>query len=288
MKKNIFIPAALLAAITFYACGGENKETAKIDPDSIEWVTLEAHEKYTDPELIEAFPDDSLGYTFQADYKLLLPKTNDGSEHAFLKTVTLELMSRVDTLTSTTEETPEEFLKQYVRGKLDNHKTMVRSLLPDLGDIASPYQFIEEHSLTDSLVYNHNGIVSIISRWYAFTGGAHGNYGDAGWTFDFIREVILSQKDLFKDGTEKEINSLLLETLMKDRGVTDTNVLKDSLYIDADRVVMNDNFYFDGDGITYIYQPYEIAPYSEGQSLVHLPFMTLAPYLRDEYASLAR
>ena len=311
MKMNILIPAALLAAFTFSACGSDgdsdNKETAKtesanvesfardsdniqtagIDPANVEWVAIEAHEKYADPELVKAFPHDSLGNTFEADYKLLLPKTKDGSEHPFLKEVVLKLMSRLDTLAYTKKEAPEVLLEQYVREQLDKHKAMVKDLLPVFED-PRPYKFVEEHSLIDSLVYTQKGIVSIISQWYAFTGGAHGNFGDVGWNFDLNRAIILSQRDLFEEESFGEINGLLRRTLMNDYGVPDAKVLKDSLHIDAAYIRMNDNFYFDGDGITYIYQPYEAAPYAVGQILVHLPFTALAPYLRDEYATLAR
>ena len=287
MKKNIIIPAALCVALSLFACDRCDRETDKAIPAEIEWTPLEAHEKYTATELVEAYPDDSLGYTFEADYTLLTPKTKDGSEYPFLDIVARELMSRLDTLSTDKQEAPEVLLEQFVSGQLDSYKAMMKELAPQVSQNKYNSAYIETHTMKDSLVFDQKGLVSILSEWTAYNGGAHGSYGHIGKNFDFNKETVLTDKALFIDGSESEINALILGKLMKDLGASDVQVLRDSLGIHVDGVAMNDNFYFGEKGITYIYNPYEIASYAQGEIFVHLPYADLVPYLREEYASLA-
>ena len=286
---KVIIPTAICIVLTVFACdSNKDEEKNKVRSDNTEWERIEAHQKYTAPELIEAYPEDSLGYTFEADYSLLSPKSKDGTHYPFLDSLSLYLISRLDTtLDATKKETPQVLLDQYVGEKLNRYKFMIKNSGSMFEDGYGSYAFIETHSLTDSLVYDNDGLVSILSDWWAFTGGAHGNWGHYATNIDFNTAKILSDTALFAEGSEGEINRLLLSTLMKDLGVSDIQVLKDSIYINPDAVVMNGNFYFQEDGITYIYQPYEIAPYANGETFVHLPYSVLAPFLKEEYVYLA-
>jgi hypothetical protein len=47
-----------------------------------------------------------------------------------------------------------------------------------------------------------------------------------------------------------------------------------------DQIVPNNNFYITPEGIVYVYNPYDIAPYSMGQTSVLLTFEKLKPILK--------
>ena len=49
-----------------------------------------------------------------------------------------------------------------------------------------------------------------------------------------------------------------------------------------ENIVATDNFYAGKNGITWLYNPYDIAPYYLGQTRITLPYSVLRPYLLPE------
>lgn len=58
--------------------------------------------------------------------------------------------------------------------------------------------------------------------------------------------------------------------------------------IDIKSVVPNGNFCFTKQGITWQFNPYEIAPYALGSFTVEIPWSELRPYLKKAFAKYAK
>ena len=93
--------------------------------------------------------------------------------------------------------------------------------------------------------------------------------------FDLTTGEIVTEADLFAEGYEEAVADLLaasLEVYLAD--------------IDEDPEMMfsmpepNDNFAVSEEGITWTYNPYEIAPYSMGIIDLTVSWADLKPYLR--------
>lgn len=53
----------------------------------------------------------------------------------------------------------------------------------------------------------------------------------------------------------------------------------------VDKIPVNNNFYFDSQNITFVYNQYEITAYAAGVVEISIPFSELKPYLKPEFIS---
>ena len=115
---------------------------------------------------------------------------------------------------------------------------------------------------------------------YEYTGGAHGNRYLLIQNYDLETGDMVNEQDLFIDDYYEPLKTLLLNALIAQ---TDNAESKRDLrrmgYSVAD-VVPNENFYVTQEGITYVYNPYEIAPYVMGCIEIFLPWETVRPLIR--------
>ena len=56
-----------------------------------------------------------------------------------------------------------------------------------------------------------------------------------------------------------------------------------SLLVEVDEVNPNNNFFFTAEGMVYLYNQYEIAPYAAGQIEICLPYEKVLPLVSDAY-----
>lgn len=115
---------------------------------------------------------------------------------------------------------------------------------------------------------------------YEYTGGAHGNRYLLIQNYDLETGDMVNEQDIFIDDYYEPLKTLLLNALIAQ---TDNAESKRDLrrmgYSVAD-VVPNENFYVTQEGITYVYNPYEIAPYAMGCIEIFLPWETVRPLIR--------
>lgn len=105
----------------------------------------------------------------------------------------------------------------------------------------------------------------------SYTGGAHGMYNTSYLNFNPESGRIIRLKTLFKPGYEKELNGMLLARLMKDTGSSSLEELQSKAYLQDAEMYPSENFCLGTDSITFIYNVYEIAPYSSGITEITLP-----------------
>lgn len=112
----------------------------------------------------------------------------------------------------------------------------------------------------------YNGIVSYVYDHYAYTGGAHGGTYRGALNMDEKTGRILTEDDIFQPGYHHILTSLLREYLPK---CTEMDM------IDDPAISPSSDFYITSEGITYIYQQYEIGPYALGIVEVLIPWSEL-------------
>ena len=116
---------------------------------------------------------------------------------------------------------------------------------------------------------------------YEYTGGAHGNRYLLIQNYDLQTGDAVSEQDFFIDDYYEPLKTLLLEALIAQTDEAETmKDLRRLGYSVAD-VVPNENFYVTPEGITYVYNPYEIAPYAMGCIQISLPWDSLRHLLRN-------
>ena len=112
----------------------------------------------------------------------------------------------------------------------------------------------------------YNGIVSYVYDHYTYTGGAHGGTYRGALNMDEKTGRILTEDDIYQPGYHHILTSLLREYLPK---CTEMDM------IDDPAISPSSDFYITSEGITYIYQQYEIGPYALGIVEVLIPWSEL-------------
>ena len=117
-------------------------------------------------------------------------------------------------------------------------------------------------------------IVSLTQKVYQFSGGAHGMTWQTGHTIDIVNAKQLLLPELFAAGSD------YAERL--NRFVREQGAARNLPMWEFKGVGVKSAFYLNEDGVVLFFQPYEVAPYSEGVVHMLIPYRLLADILRPE------
>ncbi len=155
--------------------------------------------------------------------------------------------------------------------------------LINVKDSANKYSFNNEHTLSGySLLSDKKIYVYGIER-YVDMGGAHGLETRNFYNFDLKSGNLITEKDIFKPNTEFGLAELIKKRIVEDsKDSTDMEPIMDIEDTDfwTESIKPNGNFYITDEGINYVFNPYEIAPYYMGQTEVVIPYTRLKDFLK--------
>lgn len=114
----------------------------------------------------------------------------------------------------------------------------------------------------------------------SYTGGAHGMYYSIPYIIDMKTGEIVTENDLFKPGYVAPVTELIKTRLQYEQG----NDTFKTMFQEG--IVPNGKCGVSGEGVTWFFQPYEIASYAEGIIKVTIQWEDLKPYLNPEYIKL--
>jgi Protein of unknown function (DUF3298) len=148
------------------------------------------------------------------------------------------------------------------------------SIEEHLGDVYSDDgNYYMERSEFFSVSGNDKNILCLrLNNSEYYEGAAHGMYGVSMLTFDLNNGKKISMKDLFLPNTENALNQLGEKLFYETNG-------KEDWFFAPGEFKLTDNFGLRSDGITFIYNPYEIGPYSAGAPEVFIPYTKLSAYI---------
>ncbi|WP_167527153.1 PdaC/SigV domain-containing protein [Paenibacillus cellulositrophicus] len=136
--------------------------------------------------------------------------------------------------------------------------------------VEHPYEFDGTFLVT----YNRQGVLSIVTDSYEYTGGAHGMTAREGFTFSLKDGKQLTLDSLLHNSADAKtkLDKLLKQKATKDGFTDGFNGLKK----DAD-------FYVKESGLTIFFQQYEIGPYAAGFPTYTFNFSDLLPKGTDPF-----
>lgn len=126
------------------------------------------------------------------------------------------------------------------------------------------------------MISHQNDVLTLQYAGNGYSGGAHGYYFEAYKTFDLKNNKVISQADIFKNPTDANWNKILQNHF-------DEPEQKEMLLVD--KIELNNNFYFDKDKITFVYNQYEITAYAAGVVYITLNFKDIKDQLKPEFVS---
>ncbi|MGJ5641685.1 DUF3298 and DUF4163 domain-containing protein [Formosa sp. S-31] len=129
-----------------------------------------------------------------------------------------------------------------------------------------------EAQIDGEVMFQSPEVLSIALTSYTNTGGAHGILVISFLNFDAKSGLLLDNQKLF---TDFESFKKLAKSYF-DKEIED----KKDLYFDPDTFVLPQNIGYSPDGLTLLYNSYEIAPYSTGITEFVIPFSEADSYLK--------
>ena len=135
-----------------------------------------------------------------------------------------------------------------------------------------------EDELLGEVVYQTDGLISVLANAYAFYGGAHPNTSTLTWSFDLTTGEFLTLDALnAQSSTDSALGKTLVDTLASEivnriyeEGLDD--YLYDDFYSYVYDLSSNAHFYFSGSGMTVNFDAYVLGPYASGPQTFEIPY----------------
>ena len=131
-----------------------------------------------------------------------------------------------------------------------------------------------------SVVFNSSYLLCVEYLKYAYSGGAHGMTNIAYDIINLNEGKIFLYDNIFKEDSKDSLSAILTQKLRKDYIIPDDVSLIDAGFF-VDNIEPNHNVYINGNGIGFLYNSYEIAPYSNGQTNIFLEFDKINDLLKS-------
>ena len=135
-------------------------------------------------------------------------------------------------------------------------------------------------------------LISLKSEWFADTGGVHPNRGDGSYLWDREHNQMLQQTELFKPGYDfSALNPVLCDAITKVKaarmGPTDPKSWTCPKWDDSRAVLVPSTRPYRIGGLMFLYDPFVIGAYAEGDYQVTIPLsvfqQALAPAWADQF-----
>ncbi|MFS4492519.1 DUF3298 domain-containing protein [Maribacter sp. 2308TA10-17] len=135
-----------------------------------------------------------------------------------------------------------------------------------------------EAKIEGSISYEDDSFITIILDSYLFTGGAHGYTSKRFLNFDKKKGVELENDELFK--STEDFRIFAEEMFRKKEKIPEGKSINHTGFMfEQGSFYLPENIGFTEKGITLLYNPYEVASYSDGAIELVLPHSEIKKYL---------
>jgi hypothetical protein len=128
-----------------------------------------------------------------------------------------------------------------------------------------------------TVVRQDSSLTTIQVDSYSFSGGAHGNTFTGFINWDAKASKIIKLDDLFVDDYSDKVAAIADKIFH----AQDTTILDDNFQmVKNGKLVLTSNFLVTPIGLTFLYNEYDLKPYSEGQTTLLVPYVQIKSLLR--------
>ena len=179
-------------------------------------------------------------------------------------------------------------MKQAVDSFADLYTTNYKkNFLPlynqDRADTSKRSWYEYHYIITTDVTKGYKGLSVYHVNLDYYEGGAHGINQHLTMNFDKETGQQLALQGIFVPGYEGRLNAILLEALQEKTGSKSLAELHDKGYLYSMDMFPSENFILADDTITFIYNPYEIAPYAAGTTELVIPYSQLEDILKNSF-----
>jgi len=245
--SRIYIAALSAVVITLSACGGGSES----DIPDFETVSKEK---------TVSISQEANAPQCSVKLELAAAKGASGEERAkLLNEAVAQRLFYMEGLTLA--EAADSFANKYTRDYVRNFGPLYRE---DRSDEAKRAWYEYHYYVTSEAHGGRKGVIVYDATIDYYEGGAHGINQRVVMNFDNKTGRQLTLADVFVPGYEHSLCELLLEALVDKVGAKDVDDLRAKGYLYSMEMFAPENFVLDEDNVTFIYNPYEIAPYDQG------------------------
>jgi len=264
-KQSILLLVSVLVSTFFFSCTSKTVKTEEKDLTKRYYLTK----------------DTTKGW-LNLDFEVEIP--TEFADTTVLNSIRATIISNLfgdEYISQPNDSLVPFFAKELLTDYRENNQPLIEEL-----DSTSQYSFNNEHTILGfSLLSDKTIYVYGIER-YVYMGGAHGLETRNFYNFDLKTGKIITEKDLFKANFDAELAKLIKARIVEeskesneDKNAEPIADLEETDFW-TDSIKSNGNFYITDEGINYVFNPYEIAPYYMGQTEVTLPFSRLKSLLK--------
>lgn len=277
MKTQSFILTllSLTVALLVGSCS-QNEKKSVINPIKFQTCTLD-----------RSFDGDStmpsLTLSLKMEYPISFSDTN------ILKQIQLSVIQSVTggTINDSATITPEYEMEKMASNMINDHRQRISEIKknPQLedGDCNSSTYY----KTSQEVLFNQDGLLTIQTTDSSFYGGSQGIKFLYFNNFDLSTGKDLNYNDLFIEDSEDIIGSFIVQKLMDQFEVTNAKQLDEIGFIDIEHSLPIDKFYLEKSGITFVYNPEDIAISHLGVIKVFLPY-EMVSFLMKEDSPIAK
>ena len=260
-KQKLFILASLvLMGVCISSCIKKNGE--------IKFDTLELKQRV----YLLAVNDTTLPFA-NVDIEFKYPKS-------FKKKEDLARLQQIFTGTFFNNESydslsPKEALDKYLEEYTEEYRELEIQYNEDKKNLEEdnmPSWYWYELQKSNEILFQDENVLSYSVQHSDYTGGAHGSLNVLYYTVDLNELTTITEESIFKPNYYKLLTSKIVENLMKKHDVNTPQELINEGFFDVNEIAPNNNFWINNEGVHYIFNQYEIAPYSMGPIEVTIPY----------------
>ncbi len=143
---------------------------------------------------------------------------------------------------------------------------------------------------TSGMVYNLDIDVSVLRqdsslatlriKGYTYLGGAHGGSEVSFINWDAKKRNKITLDDVLASGYQQKLREIAEKIFRRDEKLSDTASLADGYFFKDNKFALNNNFSITPLGIRFLYNEYEIKPYSAGTTDLFIPYQQIKPLLK--------
>lgn len=195
----------------------------------------------------------------------------------------------------------EEFANLPITQAVDSFKnTFIRNYRDEVGPLYQmevekaismdeiPPWFTHTYSLVTSVDEGLNGTILVTADTFIDMGGAHPNQWSRWMNFDFETGRLITKEEVFASDAQADIERMLFDALIAlkaeehpDMKLETLEDLQEIGILQWSNMYIPENFLLGKDGISFLFNRYDIAPYSEGSIMLELPYGKIGPYLKQ-------
>jgi len=263
MKKKHIFPFLGLTLLMI-SCGGG-------DEDNVEFETVTADKTVV---LTNEENAPSCGV------HLKLEAATEASGHAGELINTAVMKRLLDREEKSMQLAAEAFADTYT----ESYKTTMLPLYNEDRNDSTKRAWYQYHYIIEtSTQKGSKGTIAYLASINYYEGGAHGINQLITLDFEAKTGRQLTLGDIFATGYEQPLKNVLLKALKAKTGCTTLAALRNKGYLYSMDIFPSENFILGEETITFVYNPYEIAPYAMGSTELIIPYSDVDKILKTTF-----